>query len=74
MRYRVRTLDVVAWVVGPTVWISSVGLMIFGLWTGAWYGYAFAFVLLVGAGSILVAIYRVRRMVKAELMMDDIDP
>lgn len=50
------------WIVGPTIWISSIALMIHGLWTGAWYGYVFGTILVVGAGITLIAKYRIDHM------------
>jgi hypothetical protein len=63
---RQRLLNALGWTIGPTIWISSVVLMIHGLWTGAWYGYIFAAILLATLGAILLAIYRANRVARAE--------
>jgi hypothetical protein len=53
--------------VGLTVWGTSLTLMVHGLWTGAWYGYAFA--LIFGAFGLyfLLLLRRVRRREAAEV-------
>lgn len=63
---RQRLLTALGWTIGPTIWISSVLLMIHGLCTGAWYGFVFACLLLATLGAILLAIYRANRVASAE--------
>jgi hypothetical protein len=55
------------YVVGLTVWGSSLTLMVHGLWTRAWYGYAFA--LIFGAFGLyfLIIVHRARKREAAEL-------
>lgn len=60
-------LNLLGWVIGPTIWMSSLILFIHGLWTSAWYSYAFGAVFLVAAGSWVIAFYRIHRSEKAEV-------
>jgi hypothetical protein len=56
---RARLQNAAAWTIGPTVWMSSIAMMIHGLWTGEWYGYVLALIIGIGVGIILVQKYRI---------------
>lgn len=58
---------IVGWIVGPTIWLSSFSLMIYGLWIGAWYGFAFAALFLWFAVVIWAILNRARRLADVEL-------
>ena len=62
-----RVLNALALTIGPTIWISSLVMFVYGLWQGAWYGYLMGAFLIAVAGSILIAMYRVHRTEEAEL-------
>lgn len=55
------------YVVGPTIWISFLALMAYGLWIQAWYGYVMAAVIIAGGIAIWVSLYRARRSFDAEI-------
>jgi hypothetical protein len=57
-----QLLSAPGWIIGPTIWISSVVLMIHGLWTGAWYGYIFGLIWIVALGSFLGLMHRSRQL------------
>jgi hypothetical protein len=62
-----RLQNIVAWTVGPTIWISSALMTIHGLWAGQWYGYVLGSILVVGVGIIFIAKWRSDRESDAEI-------
>ncbi len=60
-------LRAIGWIIGPTIWISSVVLMIHGLCTGAWHGYVFGAILITAFGSFLYVAHSGRRIGEIEL-------
>jgi len=55
------------YVVGLTVWGSSLTLMVYGLLSGAWYGYAFALIFGGFGLYFLIIVRRVRKREAAEV-------
>jgi hypothetical protein len=60
MKYSLRSL--MPWIIGPTVWGSSLSLMVYGLWTGAWYGYVFLGILAVFGVVLTATVYYVKKL------------
>jgi hypothetical protein len=62
-----RLQNTLGLIIGPTIWISTLGLFVCDLWKGSWYGYVAGALLAVAAGSVLYVVYQGRRIGKIEL-------
>jgi hypothetical protein len=62
-----RRQQLLGWIIGPTIWISNLTLMVYGLAVQAWYGYAIAVVFVAGAICVLVAMHRARKKCEAAI-------
>lgn len=47
---------VLSYTIGPAIWGSSLALMGYGLWVGAWYGYVFALTVLVAVCVLTIGL------------------
>jgi hypothetical protein len=60
MKYSLRSL--MPWIIGSTVWGSSLSLMGYGLWTGQWYGYVFLGIFTVFGVVLSASVYYVKKL------------
>jgi hypothetical protein len=57
----------IGYVIGPTIWASSLALLAYGLLVRAWYGYVFAAIFIACGMAILVCAHRLRKWQNAEM-------